>query len=304
MSSVARLLVSAVVATVAVAGIALLSPSSSPSATSNHPGSTYSVTENGVSFSFRVPTTGATGWERFSSLSTDGGPISLNRSIMGPQGAEAIIYWSSFPDGDYADPCARVLSRSVGRSTADLAAAVSAAPGTGLVKGPLNVTLGGRPAKHVVLAVRKSVGCDPGFFYTWRDRGSGALWPTTSVGDTIRVWVVNVDGTRLFIAAATTVQANASLRKRLSGSSNRSGSADRDETAPATSRPHRLLHRDRRLVVVAGIRGRPDRGGEWRVRYECEQSSARRGDHRPRREETRTTHERRSRALHYFRRDL
>jgi hypothetical protein len=118
---------------------------------------------------------------------------------------------------DYADPCARVLSRSVGRSTADLAAAVSAASGTALVKGPLSVTLGGRPAKHVVLTVRKNVGCDPGFFYTWQDRGSGALWPTTSVGDTIRVWIVNVDRTRLFIAAATTVQANAPLKKEAQG---------------------------------------------------------------------------------------
>ncbi len=163
----------------------------------------HAVTEEGVPFSFRVPT----GWERFSSISTDksaGGPISINKSIAGPQDAEAIVFWTSFPDGDYADPCARLLSPPVGSSAADLAAAVSTAPGTELLTGPSNVTLGGRPAKRVALTVRKDVGCDPGFFYTWRDVYGGALWPKTRVGDTIRVWIVDLHGARLFIEAETT----------------------------------------------------------------------------------------------------
>jgi hypothetical protein len=166
--------------------------------------------EQGVAFSFRVPTVG---WERFSSISTDesaGGPISINKSVAGPQGAEVIIFWTSFPYGDYADPCAGLLSPSVGPSAADLAAAVSTAPGTELVTGPANVTVGGRPAKYVALTVGYDVGCDPGFFYTWRDVYGGALWPKTRVGDTIMVWIVDVQGTpvdvhgtRLFIEAET-----------------------------------------------------------------------------------------------------
>ncbi len=163
-------------------------------------GARHTVTEEGVSFSFRVP-----GWERFSSISTDksAGPISINTSLTGPQGAEAIIFWTSFPDGDYADPCARLLSPPVGSSASDLAAAVSTAPGTELLTGPSNVTVGGRPAKHVALTVREDVGCDPGFFYTWRAVYGGAFWLKTGVGDTIRVWIVDVDGMRLFIEAAT-----------------------------------------------------------------------------------------------------
>lgn len=182
-------------------------------------GRRITVTEEGVTFSFRVPkTVGWSGWERFRSLSTDnsvGGPISINKSIVGPQGAEAIIYWTSFPDGDYADPCARLLSPPVGPSAADLAAAVSRAPGTELVKGPSDITLGGRSAKHVVLTVRENVGCDPGFFYTWRDIEGGALWPTTGVGDTIGVWIVDVDGAPLFIAAETTEQASSDLEQEV-----------------------------------------------------------------------------------------
>ena len=182
------------------------------------PGARHAVTEAGVPFSFRVPTR-AGGWERFSNISTDksaGGPISINKSRTGPQGAEAIIFWTSSPDGDYADPCARLLSPPAGSSASDLAAAVSTAPGTELVKGPSNVTLGGRPAKHVELTVReKNVGCKPGFFYTWRAVNGGALWLTTNVGDTIRVWIVDVDGTRLFIEAETSEQAGGDLEQEV-----------------------------------------------------------------------------------------
>ena len=182
-------------------------------------GRRITVAEKGVTFSFRAPKAVAShSWERFRSISTDtsaGGPISLNTSIVGPQGAEAIIYWTSFPDGDYADACARLLSPPVGGSAADLAAAVSTAPGTKLVSGPSEVTLGGRPAKHVVLTVREKVGCDPGFFYAWRDIRGGALWPTTDVGDTVRVWIVDVDRVRLFIVAATTEQASSGLEKEI-----------------------------------------------------------------------------------------
>jgi hypothetical protein len=192
-------------------------PRSQPGVDSNEDpfvaSSTHAVTEEGVPFSFRVPTVG---WESFSSISTEksaGGPISINKSIVGPQGAEAIIFWTSFPDGDYADPCASVLSPRVGSSAGNLAAAVSRAPGTELVTGPSNVILGGRPAKHVALTVRKNVGCDPGFFYSWREVYGGAFWQTTGVGDTIRVWIVDVHGTRLFIEAATTKQAVGGLRQ-------------------------------------------------------------------------------------------
>jgi hypothetical protein len=74
-------------------------------------------------------------------------------------------------------------------------------------QGPSDVTLGGHPAKHVVVTVRQNVGCHPGFFYTWRAVNGGAFWGTT-VGDTIKVWIVSVGGTRLFIAAATTGEVN------------------------------------------------------------------------------------------------
>jgi hypothetical protein len=216
MNNVARVALAAgAVVVVAVVGVSMSSPATgtarpnaSPTAggaalASDSHGARQTVTEQGVRFSFKVPN----GWERFrvATGKHPRGPISLNKSIVGAQRAEAIIYWTSFPHGDYADPCADLLTPSIGRSAAALAAAVATAPGTKLVKGPSNVTLGGHPAKHVALTVRENVGCDPGFFYSWPNyRLGGAFWHMNA-GDTMQVWIVNMNGKRLFIAAATNV---------------------------------------------------------------------------------------------------
>ncbi|MGH2630718.1 MAG: hypothetical protein ACRDHI_09195 [Actinomycetota bacterium] len=161
------------------------------------------LTVGSAVLSFKVP---APGWESF-------GGISLNKSIIGPQGAEAMLFWSSFPEGDRA-ACANLLSPPVGPSAADLADAVATAPGTELVA-VSDVTVGGRPAKRVILTVREANGCNPGFFYTWKDFRGGALFPRTTVGDTIEVWVVDVEGTRLFIGAVTTEQADSDLEREI-----------------------------------------------------------------------------------------
>lgn len=165
----------------------------------------HSRTVSGVPFSFRVRTTG---WETF-------GKISINKSIVGPQGAEAIIFWSSFPDGDRADPCDEVLGLPEGRSAGNLATAVANAPGTVLLRGPLDATLDGRPAQHVVVSVREELGCDPGFFYRWEDQELGALWDATRVGDTIRVWIVDLGDTHLFIEAETNTDSDPQLDREV-----------------------------------------------------------------------------------------
>jgi hypothetical protein len=166
-------------------------------------GDRHPLIVDGVALSFE-----ARGWEQF-------GRISLNKSVRGSQGAEAIVYWAAFPDGAIAHPCPSLLDPPVGPSAADLAAAVATAPGTALVAGPSDVEVGGRPATHVVLTVREAIGCDPGFFYAWDDIESAALWTEASVGDTIRVWIVEVDGTRLFIAGISAQDAGAALQQEI-----------------------------------------------------------------------------------------
>jgi hypothetical protein len=77
--------------------------------------------------------------------------------------------------------------------------------------------LGGRPATRLVLVVRKkgNLACEPGFFYGWQDRRTGALWTETNAGDTIRVWIVEVGRTRLFIEAETSAQADFQLEEEV-----------------------------------------------------------------------------------------
>ena len=164
------------------------------------------LTVAGIHFSFDVP---APGWERF-------GDISINKSIVGPQGAEAIVFWTRVPRGDLTYPCADVLGYpTAGPSIEDLATAVSKARGTELISGPSDTRVDQLPAKHVVVKIRKRVGCDPGFFFTWTDRRTGAFWTRTHRGDTVRAWIVDVRGAKLFIEAVTTVEADAELEREI-----------------------------------------------------------------------------------------
>jgi hypothetical protein len=43
----------------------------------------------------------------------------------------------------------------------------------------------------------------------------GPCWVKTNVGDTIRVWIVEVKGTRLFFEAETTDQASPALEQEI-----------------------------------------------------------------------------------------
>jgi hypothetical protein len=162
---------------------------------------------DGVQLTFSLPA----GWER----NVDP-KISINKSTHPPQGAEAIIMFSSFPNGRYARPCTKLLNPStIGSSAGDLASRVARAPGTKVVSGPADVTVGGRAAKRVVVVVRRNTGCVPGFFYSWRPTIGGALWTSTSVGDTIQVWIVKVGRTRIFIEAETTKDAGAPVGQEI-----------------------------------------------------------------------------------------
>ena len=162
------------------------------------------LTVGGVPFSFRVPTRG---WEAF-------GDISINKSIVGPQGAEAIIYWTTIP-GDYANPCVDILGMPVPRTVRELASEVADAPGTELLAGPANVIVGGQRGKHLAVVVREDLGCDPGHFFIWHDVEGGALWPATEVGHTISVWIIDTGRKPIFIAALTSEQATEGLHQEI-----------------------------------------------------------------------------------------
>lgn len=153
----------------------------------------HSLTVSGVPFSITVP---ASGWGPL-------GDTTMTKALTGPDGGEAIVQWTLFPETVYGDPCGAVNSHLVGPSAADLAAAVSTAPGIELVSGPADVTVGGRAGQHVVVTIQPPVECDPGYFYPGRDVSKDPLWRYAWLGDTVNVWIVDVDGRRLFVSGET-----------------------------------------------------------------------------------------------------
>lgn len=177
----------------------------------------------GVRFSFELP---KCCWERgpakrlpdLSGFRT--GRLFVSENTVGPQGAEAVVFWTSFPDAANTDPCANLLRRPVGPSAADLVSAMARTPGIEVLDGPVKTAVGGRPATYVRLGAFLDVGCDPGFFFTWRPRGLGgecwgACWLVSSEDDTISVWVVDVDGTRLVVEAETTEAVGSDVEKEI-----------------------------------------------------------------------------------------
>jgi hypothetical protein len=180
-----------------------------------------SRTVDGIRFSLNVPQT------KSINLKWENGPIErisdgvaprfqpefrvhdwlIAKSTEGGQAAEALIFWAGLEGGGVVAPCVGVLPSTANRSLDGLADAVASAPGTKLAGGPWRVTVGGRAARRIVLRVQKNLGCQPGFLFTWpHDPPSfwwGAFWPNTDVGDSIRVWIVDVGGKRLFFEALT-----------------------------------------------------------------------------------------------------
>jgi hypothetical protein len=176
----------------------------------------------GVRFSFTVS---HGGWEngpaeRLASGRFRNQGLFVSKSTSGPQGAEAILFWTGFLHRSEGAPCGTLFGPAIDGSIADLAVAVAKAPGTTLLQAPTPVTMGGRRAMHVKLRVRQDRGCDPGFFFAWKPRGPrgqcwGACWLESNVGDTISVWIVAVKRTRLFIEAQTTQDAGQAVEREI-----------------------------------------------------------------------------------------
>jgi hypothetical protein len=160
----------------------------------------HSMTLDGVPLSFGVPTSG---W-------TSNGVWGIDKSTgIGPDGAGFILWPDEAPIGVFADPCAHVQAPPIGASAAKLAAAVAAVPGTDLVSGPSDVTVGGYPAKHVVLTFGKDADCNADGrltgeeFYLWYAPSEGNARYATELGSTIRVWIIDVGGTIVWIDGET-----------------------------------------------------------------------------------------------------
>jgi hypothetical protein len=161
-------------------------------------------TVDGVRFSLTVP---ARRWGN-GPVESVGGTLRthsslLSKDVYGSQGAEAVLFWTALPDGGEAAPCTKLFADGLTGSSASLAATMAKAPGITVVNGARRVTVGGRPATHVALRVRRDRGCDPGYFFTWPAECWGGCWVQTDTGDSIDLWVVDVNGKRLVFVGET-----------------------------------------------------------------------------------------------------
>jgi hypothetical protein len=135
----------------------------------------------GVPFSFAIP---STGWSSYAWT--------------------GMIEKSAYPSKDYAwigfnwggsgvndiDPC-REKSSGKSYSTVDaIAKAYTTIPGTSAV-GPTNVTLGGLPAKKVVLTIHDDIPCLPNMFKF----DDSLTWPNALTSE-VTFWFVDVGGKR------------------------------------------------------------------------------------------------------------
>ena len=155
-------------------------------------GTRYSAVVDGVSFSFAAP---APNWE------PQPPGFYVSKSFFTYQDAEAIVLLTTFPGSSHTDPCTTLNPALGGATAADLAAAVASNYGMQLVSGPTDVTVGGRAAVQITQIVHEDLGCDPGYFFSWKPFDLGAFWMATNAGYTINTWVVDVEGTLFVIEA-------------------------------------------------------------------------------------------------------
>ena len=168
---------------------------------------TYAAVLDGVPLSFSVPTSGWTGTG-----------YSIEKGEYGQSDYVGIDFWPSAPENVYADPCAHTpMSPPPTASAAGLAAAVMTVPVTEVVNGPSSVDIGGHPAQHVVLTIREIIDCEPHDAWLWYDESTGGAtggwrW-AEGLGATYRIWIIDVDGTLVFIDAYTFKDADPQRRQ-------------------------------------------------------------------------------------------
>jgi hypothetical protein len=155
----------------------------------------HEATMNGITFSFDLPTSG---WSSvlFKGMLTKGTEPNPDFRWIG-LGMEG-------PPGVATDPCAG-KARLVGPSVDDLATAMTTIPDT-QASGPVDVTVGGLPAKLVQLTIDADMACrpsdealqQPDALSSFNLYGEGTTYPVT-LDSVIKEWVLEVDGKRVII---------------------------------------------------------------------------------------------------------
>ena len=170
----------------------------------------HTLTEDGTVFSIQIPDGWSSSGLGCSGCATaDGGWLQRGPTNAGPGSVWAPV-WNV--DGVVADPCTRTAG-PIAETATELADAVASLPGTDLVTAPEDVMVGGYPAKHVVIKVPDDIDCVKDSFYMW---GVGGIFRfATALGETNRVWIVDVNGTRFWFEAETYKGSSPALQQEI-----------------------------------------------------------------------------------------
>lgn len=175
-------------------------PPSGPLAAGRH-----TIAREGVQLSITLPTAD---WR-------SDGAIAIDRGTQGEPTAYGLLFWSQAPVGVFADPCRNTRAPSIGPDRAALAEAITTIPGVDVVQAPTEVMVGGRPATSVAITVREDIACEPGVFYLWYS-GNHARYASER-GFTVWTWIVDVDGTLIWIDGETYKDAPSSAQLGIQG---------------------------------------------------------------------------------------
>ena len=167
------------------------------------PGTRYRLSRGDVALTFAVPTSGWASDGFFWIRGHSGSPEHATLWFMASQGTPGI----------FIDPCTHEGLQQFEESSAGEAEAIAALPGTELVSGPSDVTVDGRAGTYVEITIPEDLGCSKASFWLSHDPVCGVRLECTTYptwpGETMRTWIVEVDGAR-FVFRAESRYANAS----------------------------------------------------------------------------------------------
>jgi hypothetical protein len=110
------------------------------------------------------------------------------------------LFFVSVVDNTFSDPCGHIQrSPQVEPTIAAWASALGEIPDVAATE-PTQTTFAGYPATFVELTMPASLTCASGQFYLWQDSPNNYWW-ATAPNETIRVWMFDVSGRPVAIAA-------------------------------------------------------------------------------------------------------
>jgi hypothetical protein len=125
-------------------------------------------------------------------------------------------FFVSLVDNTFADPCAHVQqSPKVGSSIAALTTAIGRIPNSTATQ-PVQTKVGGLDATRIDLTLAHNLPCMPTEFYLWQD-SPNADWWALGVDEIISIWILDVKGQRVAIAARSYPGTSSAAQTELRG---------------------------------------------------------------------------------------